>query len=123
MRRAFATRARTVVECVPTNVRSTIVVGAWLALTLLFTFGGVVLFANVSTALGHSQTLASTLLPVVGVLGAYGVSPTLARVVVAATVGRFEATVERDVDPKPDGRQPSPSATDERICCRTPCCS
>ena len=123
MKRTLVTRAQTTAERSPIGVRSAVLVGAWLALTLLFMFGGVVLLGAVSTALGRAPTIVAALIPTVGIFGVYGVSPTLARVVVVAAVERLEANVGADIDPEPDGWRSSSSETDERVCCQTPCCS
>lgn len=106
---------------VPTGVRSIAVVGTWLALTNLFLFASIVLLGTAISTV-ESLPVVSSLLALIGVLGACGVSPTLAWVVVSKAVERFEATLQRVSDCESD--VPSPCDTGGRAYCRTSreCC-
>ena len=118
MRHVFATRVRTIPESLPTGVRPAILIGAWLALTILFLFASVVLVSTVGAALGQSLPLVATLLALVGILGASGVAPTLAQVTVIAAVERLEAAFDRDADETPDSGPFSLYEMEERDDCQ-----
>ena len=118
MRHAFVSRVRTIPESLPTGVRPTILIGAWLALTVLFLFASVVLVSTVVAALGQSLPVVATLIALVGIIGASGVAPTLAQVTVIAAVERFEAAFDRDADEVPDSGPFSLSEMEERDDCQ-----
>lgn len=123
MKRTFATWVRTVVGVVPSRVGTAVLVGAWLALTILFTLVGSALVLTGVTALGQPLGLVPFLGAFVGIFTAPAISLTLSRVVVAAAVERYEAVV-RDVDPEPDSERFGSRETTERDDCQTPlaCC-
>ena len=108
---------RTVVGVVPSGVRSAVLVGTWLALTALFLVGGVVLVGTAMTAAGRVPGPIAGPLAVVGTAGIAGLSPTLARVTLAAAVDRFRRAADRADDALLAGR-----GSGSRDPCRTTCC-
>jgi|GEM_PF-6435485 len=88
---------RTVAESTPTRVRSALGVGAWLALTGLFAFGGVVLVGSATTVAAGPGTV-SALATLGGFVAASAAAPTLARAVVVRTAERVEAAFDDGID-------------------------
>lgn len=123
MKRTDATRVRPIRESLPSGTLRILSVGAWLALTVLFTFGGVVLVGTVVTALGRGRGVLSAVIAIVGGAGAYGVSPTLARLVISSALERVGGASGREHGAAPTGRRFRASETSEQVRCRTRCCS
>lgn len=127
--RVLAFRVHALAEQVPSGLRSAILLGAWVALASLIASGGAVLVAALVTA-GRSRSIVVTTTAVLGVFGSLAVSPTLARAVVVAAVGPFEADPARDVDAEPERYvdaeperwQPDARPANASADCRTPCC-
>jgi hypothetical protein len=123
MKRTFAAWVRTATGFVPFRVGTAVLIGAWLALTILFTLVGSALVLTVATALGQPLGLVALLGTVIGIFGAPAVSLTLSRVVVAGAVQRYEAVV-RDVGQEPDSERFDSQGTSDRAHCQTSlaCC-
>ena len=123
MIRTFAPGVWTIARSWSAGARSALLIGAWLLLTFLFVFVGVVLIGTIVTALDQSNGPVSILV-VVGVLGTSGVSPTLAKAVIVRAVERFEAVFDRSDDAEPDGRLLSLYDLKGRVYCRVSgeCC-
>lgn len=135
MKTALSAWMRTVAGAVPFRVGTALLVGAWLALTMLFTIVGNVLVLSVTTALGQLGPV-SLVLVVFGVFGTPALSMVLAQNVVAAAVERLELVV-RDGNATPDSRgagsrevhssgsgssESDPCEATDRVHCRTRCC-
>lgn len=122
MKRTLAGWMRATAAFVPSGVGAAVAVGAWLALTALFTFVGNVLLLAVVTTIGRSLGPAVVPLTVVGVFGTPAVSLALARSVVAAAVQRIEPVLVRDGDATPGGELLGSCESNERTDCRTAGC-
>lgn len=102
---------RSVAEALPPGVRPAVVVGGWLALTVLFLVGGAALVGTAVTAAGRVPAGLAGPVAVVGTVGVAGLSPTLARVIVAGTVARLRTTVDLIEVAVADGCRFVPRAT------------
>ena len=107
MRRPFVGRLRAAVESLPSAAFTAVLLGAWLALTVLFTVVGVSLVGTVATALGNPQGVGTFLVTLAGAVGACAVAPILARTVVAEAVERVVRYAETDGDLALAGTLPS----------------
>jgi len=76
------------------SIRAATAVGAWLALTVLFTAAGSVLVVTGATAVIPAGTPALTVVTLAGLLGATGASPILAEETVRRSVGSLRTTRE-----------------------------
>jgi uncharacterized RDD family membrane protein YckC len=122
MNRTVAAWLRAIAAFIPSGVGTALSVGAWLALTALFTLVGNAVILGVVTAMGQSLGLALVLLTVVAVFGIPAVSLSLARVVVAAAIQRVEAAIVASGDTVPAGDGLESCESNERVACQTACC-
>lgn len=97
-----------------------IAVAAWLALTVLFTFGGVALTGTLVTAVWRSPGTIPGVVTLLGSLAGVAVAPTLARSVVLSAAKRVETIRNRSAAVEP-GRRWIGSYGEDRDRRRTPC--
>jgi hypothetical protein len=119
----LAARGRSVAEWLSFGARRATLMGAWLALTILFLLVGVSILGTGLSAMGYSEGPAYFLVSTFGVLVAVGVSETLARGIVVAGEERLDGALARDVDPLPDRSRDGLCRTNDRRSCRTGCCA
>lgn len=117
---AIAARAPVDAASAVRRAGQVVAVAAWLALTVLFTFGGVALTGTLVTTVWRTPGTVAGVVTLLGSLAGAAVAPTLARSVVLSAAKRVEAVRDRSpaVDP---GRRWIDSYGEDRDRRRTPC--